>query len=422
MAKVKVSEANLKTVLENGTISQEQYDTYTKAIAAGLTVYYDTKAKVFTSGGTLSGTKTGTTPAKTETKTTTAPVDLLSPGSSRVSVDKKVLKHFGRKDNAKLPGQAARNAYRDPSFLKSGGTPAERKAHAIALANMTIKPGLSAADVAAIKKARMWYTGQTKGRTGRGPSGDALYKEGSLKDLRAGKDKKAAVIAAAAKKKAKSKITKGDTVKVSAAAAKRKRAQADAAAGRGTTPPPAARRTASRVTPSRVRPTSVPKRGGAPTPRGPVPERATPRATPAPTPTAPDKLTRDANKIGKEIAAGKLIKTSNAGLKRTEKNPYKKNSIAWRNWEGKKKETEKYQQIDAAKRNAAAHASNLVLPTRFDAIVPKQTTQSVADWLTGERQKSTPAIRRPPRPIEKKIPLLKDMKKKAYKGKYAPGR
>jgi hypothetical protein len=65
-----------------------------------------------------------------------------------------------------------------PDFI-TGGTPAQKKALARKIANLTIHGDMSAADIAKIKKARLWYTGQTKGG---GKQRPATYKKDSVKE------------------------------------------------------------------------------------------------------------------------------------------------------------------------------------------------------------------------------------------------
>lgn len=66
-----------------------------------------------------------------------------------------------------------------PDFI-TGGTAAQKKALARKIANLTIdSKTMSAADIAKIKKARLWYTGQTKGGGKKQP---ATYTKGSVKE------------------------------------------------------------------------------------------------------------------------------------------------------------------------------------------------------------------------------------------------
>ena len=71
-----------------------------------------------------------------------------------------------------------------PDFI-NGGTKAEKAALARMIANMQITSDMATSDVAKIKRARQWYTGQTKGSS-KGKA--AVYDPGSVKDkiLKAG--------------------------------------------------------------------------------------------------------------------------------------------------------------------------------------------------------------------------------------------
>ena len=71
-----------------------------------------------------------------------------------------------------------------PEFI-SGGTKAQKAALARLIANTTITDNMASSDVAKIKQARQWYTGQTKGSS-KGKA--AVYDPGSVKDkiLKAG--------------------------------------------------------------------------------------------------------------------------------------------------------------------------------------------------------------------------------------------
>lgn len=163
---------------ENPTATREE------ATAAAQT-YLDSQA-------TPAASSSSTPPATAATR------DLTQFDSSKVNA--KLLKRFQDTSNK------FRDNYKDASFIKGAQTPAERKAYAIKLANTTTT-GKSAADVAAIEKARQWYTGQKKGGKKAG------YTDASLKSIRRGKDNKGKagttnkkeepVVLTAAQKKAK---------------------------------------------------------------------------------------------------------------------------------------------------------------------------------------------------------------------------
>jgi hypothetical protein len=131
----------------------------------------------------LSVPTSDTTSSDSDTKTakeTPKTTDLLQVGA--FALNAKMLERF--KQGVGVKGKAAPKVknYRNPAFVK-GGSAAERKAHAIKLANMSLT-GKSAADRAAITKARQWYTGQTKGGKKAG------YADDSLKSIRRGEGDK----------------------------------------------------------------------------------------------------------------------------------------------------------------------------------------------------------------------------------------
>ena len=166
--------ARIQYLVDNFGATPSQAATIAESEPAGTPVTAPVPTAFTTTPAAAGGSKLGSDKAAPGTKSTGDPFDFTNKKAPQ-----KYVTQFKRLPKAP-----------DPSFIKGGKTKAERSAFARALANKTITSGMSASDAAAIRKARIWYTGQTAGRTGKGKAGDAKYGANSVKAKRLALSKK----------------------------------------------------------------------------------------------------------------------------------------------------------------------------------------------------------------------------------------
>lgn len=145
-----------------------------KKLEQGSRAWYDVRAAILQ---LQNDAGTSTPEERPSSEKTTSP----KPATGLVSFDyDKMVKQAGFTPTERNVHAMAKRktTVPTPGFI-NGGTPAQKAALAKKIANMTITKGMSAADAAKIRQARLWYTGQTEGRHGKTA---AVFKSGSVKD------------------------------------------------------------------------------------------------------------------------------------------------------------------------------------------------------------------------------------------------